>query len=624
MSNEERFHHNCELWSRVAPKKALFLSSCDTSAFSFITTAAGEQNLAHAGHSYHDNVDANAEACNWFNRLDLSGSTVLYVYGVGLGYGYLAARQWLSADPRHTLIFLEDELALISHLFQTEIGTQILEDQQVQLHHFSDMKEFETLFDEIYWDVVLSPMVIAALPFYAATHGDTFEALNHMIVYESAIKDGLIEEYMRYGASFHRNFFSNILSLAESWRGSGLFGQFEGVPAIICGAGPSLERNGAQLPDLLDRAIIFGGGSALNALMVRDTLPHFGVGIDPNSTQQCRLSSSAAYELPFFYRNRIRCEAFKLIHGPRLYIPGAGGYEVADWFDQLFDLEEEWIDEGHNVVNFGIELANKLGCNPIILVGVDLAYTGDQAYATGIDDEATLDLNASDDPEATLLLKEDIYGAPVYTLWKWMAEAEWISDYAQEHPSLTIINSTEGGLGIAGIPNIPLKEAVTAHCSHSYDLTGRILGEILTSAMPAVTEERVVAAVDAFGESLSACIDHITLLISENEQLQQRLDATKEPQLITQSGLAALAETELAEEPAYTHLLGLFNLVYSRVHNKEVRLLQSEERHLPEWQKQQRKATTNHKRLVFLRDVARINLLSINDAIATRRAEHNR
>ena len=42
------------------------------------------------------------------------------------------------------------------------------------------------------------------------------------------------------------------------------------------------------------------------------------------------------------------------------------------------------------------------------------------------------------------LLKTDIYGKPIYTLWKWIAEANWIGDFAKAHPDITVINATEG------------------------------------------------------------------------------------------------------------------------------------------------------------------------------------
>ena len=45
----------------------------------------------------------------------------------------------------------------------------------------------------------------------------------------------------------------------------------------------------------------------------------------------------------------------------------------------------------------------------------------------------------------TVCERNDIHGNPVYTLWKWITEAKWISDFAENHPELTILNATEGG-----------------------------------------------------------------------------------------------------------------------------------------------------------------------------------
>ncbi len=49
--------------------------------------------------------------------LELDEVEVLYVLGLGLGYLYYAARDWLAADPSHQLVFLEDDLSVLAHFW---------------------------------------------------------------------------------------------------------------------------------------------------------------------------------------------------------------------------------------------------------------------------------------------------------------------------------------------------------------------------------------------------------------------------------------------------------------------------------------------------------------------------
>ncbi|MEC7839947.1 MAG: 6-hydroxymethylpterin diphosphokinase MptE-like protein [Chlamydiota bacterium] len=628
--DENLFHENIHLWSLVNPKKALRLQYLHENKIEFCESSSGDKNLIAIKDGkqqfYHDQTDPKNEAHNWFKSLDLNAATVIYVYGVGLGYYYDAAKEWLAGDSNRSIVFLEDDPQVIHCLFQTKRGGEILKNQQATLFLFSSLYEEEDAFEELYWDFVMTQMTISALIFYEKTKEEKFLDLKHKIVHDAAIKNALVEEYLHYGVSFFRNFYPNMLTLSESWKGTHLYGKFENVPAIICGAGPSLEKNIEEVRKYLDNAIVFGGGSALNALSSRDILPHFGIGIDPNPTQQYRLSSNKAYEVSLFYRNRMHHEAYGLVHGPRLYIPGAGGYEVADWFDEKFGLLEdiEWLDEGHNVVNFGLELAKNLGCNPIIFVGVDLAYTEMQSYASGIIDDTAVEKNDilnTGDFDTTALLKTDIYGKPIYTLWKWMAESEWTGEYAKAHPELTLINSTEGGLGLEGVPNIPFKEVAEKYLQRSFDLRSRVQGEILSSAMPEITDDSVIAVMEDLCDSLRRSIDHVQVLIGDKERYEQQLKESRAIPTFTQSGLAALAEIELEEEPAYEYILGIFNLVYSRILNKEIQRASDENSSLKDWERELTKNIVNRKRLKFMHDVAAINVQIIESSLEERYAK---
>jgi len=459
-NKDKTFQKNILLWSQTDPKIALMLPYTDCSSVSFCKTKSGELNLKrisdHKTLYFHSNTYASKEAQKWFSSLDLNGVNVLYIYGVGLGYYYEAAKKWLRQSKDHFIVFLEDDKAVLHRLLETNAGTQILKDKQVQLYYFKGIEESKDLFEMLYWDFVRMKVLVTALKHYEKNNHRIFFELQRKMDYDIALKNALVDEYLNYGIPFYKNFYPNMLQLAKSYFGNRLFGKFNQVPAIICGAGPSLNKNLPLLKTLTDRAIIFAGGSAINALNDKGVYPHLGAGIDPNAEQYKRISLHQAFETPYIYRNRVYHGAFRMIHGPRLYITGTGGYDVTEWFEEKFDIKEEFLDEGHNVVNFCLQAANAMGCNPIIFVGVDLAFTGMQAYAGGVVEDASVaeeDILKVSDFDAKAIMREDIYGKPVYTLWKWIAESHWIGDFAKEHPKAVMINATEGGLGFPGLCN---------------------------------------------------------------------------------------------------------------------------------------------------------------------------
>lgn len=620
--NEKIFQKNCELWARFHPKQAVMLPYLDCSSLVFCETKKGELNLkkisGKKNQYFYSNTDIAREAKEWFSGLDLDNVLVVCVYGAGLGHYYDAAKTWLKKDASRRLVFLEDDLAVIHRLLETKKATGILQDHQVQVLYFKDLKDNEAVLEVLYWNFAMTRLVVSALKYYAKEKEKKFTELHHKIAHDSAVKNALVDEYLRFGGAFFINFYQNMLSLPGSFLGNKTFGSFRKVPAIICGAGPSLAKNIKQLPGLLDKALIFTGGSSLNALNAAGIQPHLGSGIDPNPAQFERLKSNQAFEVPFYYRNRLYHEAFEMIHGPRLYITGSGGYDIADWFEEKLHISHEFLDEGHNVINFCLQIAHQLGCDPIIFVGMDLAFTGMKSYAPGVEENIEFDPNKAldmyDFDERPLLLK-DIYGKPLYTLWKWVAEAEWIGDFAKEHSSTTIINCTEGGLGFPDVPNKPLSEVAKDYLIRSYAIQDRLNGEIQNSVMRGVTLPKMIKITKELQVSLKRCIEHFTVLLEEAQNLREQILKEKKIPSALQSGRAALRETELAEEPGYQYVLDIFNAVQVRMLSRELH----ESKAGSEISQTVKKLELNIKRFGFLMDVAKVNVGLIDMTLEKRK-----
>ena len=161
-------------------------------------------------------------------------------------------------------------------------------------------------------------------------------------------------------------------------------------------------------------------------------------------------------------------------------------------------------------------------------------------------------LLSSLDEEYRGLWRKDIYGKPILTLWKWIAEGDWLSAFSKQHPEVQLINATEGGIGFPDIPNMPFQKVIGEYLEKSYDLVGLVHGEIQRAAMPQVTREKMKEVTLALQESLEKCIQQIDILRDELKQ-ESKKETTEG---VAKGGIAALAETELYEEPpAYKYIL---------------------------------------------------------------------
>lgn len=573
MPSQELFEQNIERLSRIIPEVALRIQYIDPSPVSFCHTRKGELNISREvggkTHYYHSNYSAEKEAQTWFSKLEnLEHTEVLYVYGVGLGYYYDAAKQWLRADASRFLVFLEDDMAVLHRLLETEKGREILDDRQTQLHYFQDLAQGKGMFDWLTWYFIQAQPDVSALEYYQRERADFASQLRVHMLHEAVLKESISGEYMRYGRAFYRNFFANMLQLPLSGHANQLFGKFQNIPAIICGAGPSLDKNFELLKTLTDRALIFTGGSSLNAVSHRGLMPHFGAGIDPNPPQLERLMTNFGYEVPFFYRNRMFHRAFRAIHGPRLYLNGSGGYRVAEWFERKLGIRGMSVDEGHNVINMLIDVARNLGCDPIILVGMDLAYTGMKSYASGVLPDASVkkeDILDSRDLESGAFPRKDIYGNEVYTLWKWVSEAEWIGRYVKQHSDRSYFNATEGGIGFPGVPNLSLQEIADKYLTRSYDLRDWIHGEIQNAALPDVTVDAVLEALREIYDSVDDCEMFCEGMLEEIQLTEKNIKKGKKVSPNLQTGKGAVYETEMCASDGYQYVIGILGMVCQKV-----------------------------------------------------------
>jgi len=557
MSPEELLGLNIDKWGNLTSVDWKGLVHLEQINIQRSKNSSGEQILIYkVGENtlnLHSSENALTEAKQWFASLDMRNSTVIYVYGVGLGYAYKAAMEWLKKNEEHSIIFLEDNLEVIKEFLKTETASQLLDDPQAWLEYI-DWQDIDNFCGDLTLPFSMQKYFFAFLNAYTELFPVRAFTIKLKTAFCSAINSLFIGEVLSFGQLYYKNFLKNALNLPGSFLGSHLYEKFNGMPAIVCGAGPSLEKNLKILETLSDKFLIFAGSTALNAVNANGFVPHFGVGLDPNITHKDRIVANTAYEIPFLYRPRINHNALEAVHGDLIYITGAAGYPFVDWFDKELSIESREVNEGYNVVNFSLSLAAEMGCSPIILVGVDLAYSNDQSYAPGLMVHPTQS-NRFFGTKSTadeLITMQDIHGNPVSTMWKWIAESEWYGKVTKG--KILALNATEGGIGMPGIPNISLEEVAKNLPVESFDYHLKVHGETQNSLMPTtVTYENIRDLFKDIYRSLENCRNYCQQIVKE-----------------TNSGNRNAIYEKLEEETAFKHILKNLNeniLEYNHRHS---------------------------------------------------------
>ena len=243
MNNNKNLYDNAKLLHEKIPDLAIRLPFVDVDHLEFCKTEEGEDNIKmkiDGREAYlHSNFGAIKEAESWFQSLSLENVNVLYVYGIGLGYYYHAVKKWLQEDRNRFLVFLEDDETFIRRLIETENAKEIITNQQVEIVCFGDE---DSWVNKIAANFVGYNVEFSASRHYQQFKQNKFHSLKTKLIGESISLMSIYEECVgRYGMEFFSNFYRNIFSLNNTYRGASIFKSFKNIPIIVCGAGPSLK-----------------------------------------------------------------------------------------------------------------------------------------------------------------------------------------------------------------------------------------------------------------------------------------------------------------------------------------------------------------------------------------------
>ncbi len=385
----------------------------------------------------------------------------LYMYGMGPCTYYPLIQKWLCEDRERRVIFLEDNLGAIEQLMHHPLAEEIIKHTQVHLHFVPDKRR---------WKGDISALAAAYPSSRVFLYGkERLYAMRAHLYKESQSYMALFTDVL-YSDTICSHVVKNLVHMPSAFFVNDWEGKFAGVPAVLCGAGPSLMDSAEMLKTLGNKALILAGGSAIPALIKNGICPHLTMALDPNEEEYMRLNQVAGFKAPFLYGGRLCPKVFSVASGPLGYIRSGTGGPMEQYIEQELgiagpDLGCGLGKEALSVTTLGLSLLTFLGCNPIFFVGVDLACREGQHYAQGF---------AANIQKAPLVRRKGIHGTWVHTQDKWILEAEALGAFIKQHPHIQFIDTKTGGLPIPHTRSFSLAEAIEAHCRQERALTSYI------------------------------------------------------------------------------------------------------------------------------------------------------
>ena len=258
----------------------------------------------------------------------------------------------------------------------------------------------------------------------------------------------------RLAPRYLTNSLRNIPAIVAGNDLASLKGTYRGVPAVIAAAGPSLDASIDELRAMEDKAVVFACDTALRPLLMGGITPQFVVGIDPSA-----LNARHFLSLPECANTRLICDLALDRRATAVFEERTLWFRVADhhpwpWLDE-FGLHVEHVDVWGSVLTAAFQVACLAGCDPIVLVGADLSFTGGRSYARGTTYE--LDWGAATGSGADLEKVwrgqmgdqvsevEDVRGAKTQVTPAMLSFRDWLVTRAQRS-GRQVINATGAGL----------------------------------------------------------------------------------------------------------------------------------------------------------------------------------
>ena len=404
---------------------------------------------------------------------DVPDDNVVVIFGMAAGQLPRIAR----AMCKVPIVVYEPDPALLRTLFEygpLDLGNVIIVSGVADLMRV--WREFAARVMDV--RVLTTPGYYAAYPEEVAAFVEVIPSLLQRTLISKAT-------FHNRGKVWIQDIIDNVELLTDAPPFLTLRGQYQGVPAFIIGAGPSLDKNIALLNAAAQKGIVFATNSGAVSLGKHGVEPQVVACIESID------ASSKLRDLPFISR---AVRAFSLTAAPDTLRTGTGPLMpvhelVAQYDGPLEELTgQPGLPVSGSVSTMAFSLARFLGCSPLVLVGQDLAYTEGRTYASGTGYESSL-ARFDEQGQVHLDWNDEVLrvhgtaqgasrprevhrrvpawggqgevdsGASFANIQDWFRRSAELLEKAGS--TVRLVNATEGGVHIAGFEDLPLAQLLS-------------------------------------------------------------------------------------------------------------------------------------------------------------------
>ncbi len=479
MTTNRVFKNNMVILEKRYPDLAEKIRTLeDNPSYRLIQTKNGQPNLlVKKGHEFlmlYDNDDPVKYCDDYLKKLNIKYTPIVVFMGIGLGYHLDRYFKLLGekAGTRKIVVFEKD-------IFQFALALKVADFSQIMaqqnIHFFvgeSEEKIYVKLKTQILSQqditIALKSLKVIPLPSSLMLNEKYYQKIWEIL--KKAVRQVMVLTGNDSIDSLVglENMLLNCKHIFSNPGLNTLFGKFQNRPGVIVAAGPSLNKNMHLLQGLRDNALIISCDASFIPLKEKGIRPHLvtslertpGVNLFYENIED--VSGTYSVALPVLMPETL--DAFK---GKKFI--AYRGYSHFDWLE----TDKGRLVVGISVANLSFQILKSLGCDPIILIGQDLAYAedGDTHVKGNIMGSRNKDISQKPAVELEGNNGKTVKSEKAWEIMKYTFEED-IAAY-----NGTCINATQGGAKIHGTEIMPFKEAIKTWCSEKFN-PGLILDQV--------------------------------------------------------------------------------------------------------------------------------------------------
>lgn len=298
-----------------------------------------------------------------------------------------------------------------------------------------------------------------------ALNESAYEKFRKKVTERKRLNDSMVFTGISRGVEWTEAFIRNIPVILRTPGVIQLKDLFQGRPAVIVSAGPSVEKNLHLLKEAKGRAIIIAVDVVVPTLLPAGIIPDFIIALEANRKLFRAFENNPLLRFcSLIIAAEVDYETMASRYPGPVFLNPSTHHPVMGWLSRFWENKGVIAAQGGSVSHTAFGLAEYLGASAIALIGQDLSFR-EKLHAGEVTRFFYTENDVEEYRRRNPMIK-DIFGEERYTTGQFLA---FRSSFEQmiKHFSGTVINATEGGLSIEGAQNMRLADFLEEYCQVS-------------------------------------------------------------------------------------------------------------------------------------------------------------